>query len=117
MNLLKNKIYIFWKIGKTVFEKQEVCSNAFEKYANYFAYYFGNSYFFTRENIKYMELFYLSFPIFYKRLENISWDQYKLLLNINYLEERFFYFRVILLFNYDYRCTRELLSNNYFYRI
>jgi len=117
LDLLKNKLYIFWKIGKIVFEKQEKCSNAFEKYANYYSYYFGNSYIFTRENLKYMEKFYLSFPIFYKQLKNISWEQYKLLLNIDYFEERFFYFRIILLFNSDYTSTKELLKNNYYYRI
>ena len=72
---------------------------------------------FTRENIILMKKFYLSFPIFYDRLENITWNQYKLLLSISNKKERMFYFNLSLLFNSDYYGTNTFINNRYFYRI
>ena len=46
-----------------------------------------------------MELFYLNFPIYYSKLNNITWDQYKLLFTIDDKEERLFYFYLSLFFN------------------
>lgn len=64
-----------------------------------------------------MKKLYLSFPIFYDKLNNISWDQYKLLLSINDKKERFFYFYLTLLFKCDYNGTLEFVKNDYFLRI
>ena len=81
------------------------------------SYYFGNSYLFTRDNIHFMERFYLNFPIYYSKLDNITWDQYKLLLMIEDKKERFFYFYLSLFFNSDIDETKEFINNNYFLRI
>ena len=64
-----------------------------------------------------MKKFYLSFPVYYDKLNDISWNQYRLLLSINNKYERYFYFYLILLFKSDYLETLEFVNNNYFYRI
>jgi len=110
-------IYYFWKIGKKVYENRFSCMNIIEKYSTFLSYYSGNSIIFTRENIHFMKKLYLNFPIFYDKLNNISWEQYKLLLKIDNKEERYFYFYLSLLFKSDYNDTLELINNNYFIRI
>ena len=110
-------INFLWQIGKNVYEKKDSCLNVIEKYSIYLSYFYGNSYFFTRENIHFMKKFYLSFPIYYDKLNDISWNQYRLLLFVNNKEERYFYFYLILLFKSDYLETLEFVNNNYFYRI
>ena len=112
-----NNIYLFWYIGKNACKSNHKCNNIIEKLSNYYSYSMGNSYMFTRENIHLMRRFYLMFPVFNKKLEDISWEQYKLLLSIRNKRERYFYFYVSLFFNYDYADTRLLIDNNYFLRI
>lgn len=114
---MNNTLYLYWNIGKIVFEKRNKYLNIIEKTSTYYSYLFGNSYRFTRENIWLMEKFYLTFPIFNKKLEKITWEQYKLLLSINNIKERYFYFYVSIFFNYDYADTRLLIDNNYYLRI
>ena len=108
-------LLLFWSIGKKVYE--DTSSNSIEKYSNYYSYYYGNSYLFNRENIRFMKVFYMCFPIFYKRLNNMSWDQYKLLFNINDRKERLFYFYISLFFNSDFEDTNSFINNKYFIRI
>ena len=57
------------------------------------------------------------FPIFSPRLENITWDQYKLLFKVNDRKERYFYFYISLFFDFNYDETKLLVSNNYYLRI
>ena len=57
------------------------------------------------------------FPIFSPRLENITWNQYKLLFSINSIKERYFYFYIVLFFNFDYENTELLINSNYYLRI
>jgi hypothetical protein len=64
-----------------------------------------------------MKLFYLNFPIYYKELEKIQWNQYKILLNVLDKEERYFYFRISILFNNNYSETLNLINNNLFLRV
>ena len=108
---------LFWKIGKIVYENRGNCLNIVEKCSTYYSYLLGNSSMFTRENIWLMEKFYLMFPIFSYKLEKITWEQYKLLFNINNSKERYFYFYVVLFFNFDYNNTLDLINNNYYLRI
>ena len=108
---------MYWNIGKIVYENRVNYLNIVEKCSDYYSYLFGNSYMFTRENIWLMEKFYLMFPIFSPRLENISWGQYKLLFNVNNSRERYFYFYISLFFNFNYDDTRDLINNNYYLRI
>ena len=113
----KDKLLLFWNIGKIVYEKRNKYDNIVEKSSNYYSYLFGNSFLFTRENIWFMEKFYITFPIFYKKLEHLSWNQYKYLLQIIDLKERYFYFYVTLFFKFNYDETRLLVNNNYYERI
>lgn len=111
------KILLYWNIGKIVYDNRSNYLNIVEKCSTYYSYLFGNSYMFTRENIWLMEKFYLMFPIFSSRLENITWDQYQLLFKINNIKERYFYFYIVLFFNFDYENTKLLINNNYYLRI
>lgn len=111
------KILLYWNIGKIVYNNRSNYLNIVEKCSTYYSYLFGNSYMFTRENIWLMEKFYLMFPIFSSRLENITWDQYQLLFKINNIKERYFYFYIVLFFNFDYENTKLLINNNYYLRI
>jgi hypothetical protein len=117
MNFIKTNLIYFWTIGKLVYEKRQIYDNIIERSSNYFSYYFGNSTLFTRDNIKYMEMFYLNFPIYYSKLNNITWDQYKLLFTIENREERYFYFYLSLFFNSNLDETKDFISNNYYVRI
>ena len=108
-------LLLFWNIGKKVY--YDTSSNAIEKYSNHYSYYYGNSYLFNRENIRLMKVFYICFPIFYKKLNNISWEQYKLLFNINDRKERLFYFYISLFFNSDFEDTNNFIDNDYYLRI
>ena len=108
-------LLLFWNIGKKVYENTDYY--AVEKYSTYYSYYYGNSYMFSRENIRFMKLFYICFPIYYKKLNNISWNQYKLLFNINDRKERLFYFYLSLFFNSDLTETQSFIENNYYIRI
>lgn len=115
--ITKDKIFLFWNIGKYVYKNRERYSNIVERSSNHYSYFFGNSYLFTRENIWFMEKFYKTFPVFYKKLEKLSWNQYKYLLQIKNKKERYFYFYVTFLFNYNYAETKILVNNNYYQRI
>lgn len=117
MKLFQNRLILYWKIGKDVYEKNKLYDNVIEKYSEYYTYLFGNSFLFTRENIHFMKRFYLNFPIFYSSLEKISWEQYKLLLGIYNRDERNFYFQLSLLFESDYDETVDFIKNQYYLRI
>ena len=117
MNIIKNKLYIYWQIGKRVYEERNTTLNIIEKCSNHYSYLFGNSYLFTRENIWFMEKFYKTFPIFNKELKKLTWNQYKHLLQINEYEERYFYYKTTLLFNYNYEDMIRLLNDNSYKRI
>ena len=112
-----NRLYLYWNIGKNVYEKRNDSFNPIEKYSNYYSYKFGNSYVFTRNNIRLMILFYLSFPIFFKKMENISWNQYLLLLDIKDIKERYFYFYLTMFFNSNYQELKDFINNQYYIRI
>ena len=117
MNYIKNNIFYFWKIGKEVYEKRNIYDDVVSRYSKYLSYYFGTSRLFTRENIRYMERLYLNFPMYYNKMNNINWEQYKLLFNIRDKDERLFYYYLSLFFNSDLDETREFINNNYYVRI
>ena len=114
---MKNRLFFYWNIGKNVYEKQNFYDNSVDYYSKYLSYCIGNSYTFSKDNIKIMEKFYLTFPIFYDALNKLSWDQYKLLLNINNKEERYFYYKISLLFNSDLEETIEFINNDYYCKL
>ena len=98
-------------------KSDDVVDNVFQKYADYYSYYYGNSRIYTRENIHLMKRFYLNFPIFTFSLNSITWEQYQVILIIQNKKERFFYFSLSLFFHSDLYHTKELIANRYYYRI
>ncbi len=117
INISNNQLYSFWKIGKFAYERQNYYDNVIEKLSIYCSYHFGDSLLYTRENIHLMKRFYLNFPIFCKKLNILSWEQYQLFLMIPNRKERHFYFYLSLLFHSDYQETFEFISNDYYARI
>jgi hypothetical protein len=117
LNYLYNRVFLFWNIGKSVYEKENSYFNVIEKYSNYCSYYFGNSIQFTRENIHLMKRFYMNFPIYHSKLNEFSWEQYQLLLSIQDKKERAFYYSLLILFQSNYQELVELLENHYYERI
>ena len=114
---MKYTLFLFWTIGKKVYEEQNFCPNSIQKYSDYLSYYYGDSSVFTRENIHFMKRFYLNFPIFYEKLNQITWKQYQLLLMIPNREVRFFYFLLSLFFESNYEETYDFIINCYYERI
>ncbi len=112
----QNRLYLYWYIGKSVYEQQNLYDNVVEKYSKYYSYHYGNSYLFTRSSIKMMLLFYLNFPIFSNQMKIISWNQYLLLLTLP-SKEMYFYFYLSLFFQSDYQETYDFIQNNYYVRI
>lgn len=112
-----NKVFFFWKIGKYAYENQNNYDNIIEKLSVFCSYQFGDSRLYSRENIHMMRRFYLSFPVFYKKLMSFSWEQFKLLLMISDKKERYFYFYLSLLFKSNYQGTLEFILNDYYMRI
>ncbi len=114
---MKNRLYLFWKIGKNVYDKQFSCENVCKKYSDYYSYKYGCSSLFSRDNLKYMSNFYRIFPIYFDYLNKLSWNHYRLILNINEYDEQYFYFRIALFCRSSEDELNYLISNNYFYKI
>ena len=117
MELTKFNSILFWNIGKSVYENQDYCENVFQKYSDYCSYYYGNSILFSRENIHLMKRFYMNFPIFHKRLEEISWEMIQYLLKIPKKKERLFYYYLSLFLQCNYDEMITMIQNHYYDRI
>ena len=113
----KFKIFFLWKLGKNVYEKQNGCDNIFQKVSEYCSYSFGDSFLSYRESIHLLKKFYLSFPIYYEKLEDISWEQYHLLLNISNKKERYFAFTLSLFLHSDYQDTYDFIHSHCYERL
>lgn len=87
-------LLLFWKIGEVVFKRENVHENSVSKYSNFFSYRYGMSDTFSIRNIKYMKKFYSCFPIYIKELDKLSFEHYKLLVDVSDVTRRYFYFRV-----------------------
>lgn len=90
-----------------MFEERFSCENIVSKYTMSLSYYFGMSSTFSLRNVHYMKKIYLCFPIYYEELNELSFEHYKLLVNISDNNKRYFYFRVALFC----RSTVEELGN------
>jgi len=110
-------LFIFWNIGKKVWDSRDKCLNPVEKISSLCSYYYGNSHLFNREDVKLMRRFYLDFPIFYNSMSKITWEQYKKILVLNNKEERHFYYYLSIFFNSNLDETIEFITNDYFVRI
>ena len=91
-----NRLFLFWKIGESVFKKQKSCENVIKRVSGFLTYSFGMSETFSISNIRYMKMFYCCFPFYYTELNNLRFEHYKLLVDINDIKKRYFYFRVAL---------------------
>ena len=116
MNLTK-RLFLFWKIGQSVFKNQNRYENVVLRISNYLSYYFGMSKTFSIGNISYMKKFYRCFPVYYKELEKLSFEHYKLLVDISGLEERYFYFRVALFCRGNVEELEEIIREDIYYFI
>ena len=110
-------IFFFWYIGKKVYEEKDHCLNVIQRYSDYYSYFYGNSFLFTRENIHFMKRFYMNYPIYYKKLELFSWKHYQFLLSIPNKKERTFYYSLSLFFQSSYEELLDMVYNNYYLRI
>ena len=109
---IKKQLFLFWKIGKLIFDKQNYYENIVLKMSNYLSYYYGMSSTFSIENINYMRKFYYCFPNYIENLNKLSFEHYKLLVNINEAEERYFYFWIALFCRSSVEELKSLILNN-----
>lgn len=107
-----NRLFLFWKIGENVFAKQNCCENVVKRVSGYLTYSFGMSNTFSISNIKYMKKFYCCFPFYYKELNALSFEHYKLLVDINDIKKRYFYFRVALFCRSSIEEFKDFISND-----
>ena len=107
---------LFWKIGKHLYKIRNKCDNPIAYLSNYYSYYFGSN-FFNRENIRYMKRFYLYFPIYFKKYEDLSWNHFKVLLKIRDSNKRNFYFYYLLFTNSSVDELEYLIENKTYERI
>ena len=114
---IHHSIYTFWNIGRLVWNKRNKYINPIEKFSMLCSYFYGNSILFNREDIRLMRRFYLDFPIFYKTMNKITWNQYKEILILNDKKERYFYYYLSIFFDSDFNDTKEFILNDYYSRI
>ena len=111
---MKSRLFLFWNIGKNVYLKQNIYENVYEKNSVFCSYFYGITSCFTRENIRYMKKFYCVFPMYYDVLNKLSWEHYKILLNINNKDNLYFYYRISLFCNSSLEELIYLVSNNFY---
>lgn len=111
------KINFFWLIGKFVYDKRNYSDNIIEKCSNYLSYYFGDSYSFSYNNILHMRKFYLFFPVYLNKFENISWDYYVDLLKLNNQDIAKFYLKICLFCDMDYSNFKKMINDNIYFSI
>lgn len=109
--------YLFWLIGKKVYEAQDKKNNYHKYFSDYYSYFYGNSLKFNRENINFMERFYLYFPIYLKRFEELSLNHFKVLVSIKKPTKRYFYFWIIYFCKSSVEELNELINSNCYERI
>lgn len=114
---MKNRLFLFWKIGKSVFEKQDFYENVVSKYSCFYSYYYGMSKTFSRENIRMMRNFYLCFPIFSPVMLYLSWEHYVELICILDYKKRYFYFNVAIFCRSSVLELRNIINGECYERI
>ena len=102
---------MFWNIGQSVFKKQDSCDNVVSKMSTRLSYVFGMSNTFSIGNVNYMKKFYCCFPNYIDMLDKLSFEHYKLLVDISELNERYFYFRVALFCRSSVLELKELIND------
>ncbi len=108
--LSKNRLFLFWNVGKFAFEMQKRRGVEDKKIANYLQYYFGMTEMFSCANIRKMKYFYLCFPIYTKHLEYLDWNYYLKLISIRDKSLRMFYYQVAIFSRCDYDTFLSLIQ-------
>ena len=108
--LSKNRLFLFWNVGKFAFEMQKRRGVEDKKIANYLQYYFGMTEMFSCANIRKMKYFYLCFPIYTKHLEYLDWNYYLKLISIRNKSLRMFYYQVAIFSRCDYDTFLSLIQ-------
>lgn len=90
----KNRLFLFWKVGKIVFTKHNQVENIAFKISSFYSYRYGFDYTFSIENVNRMKCFYLCFPNYNSTIEKLSWNHYLQLIEIMDRNKRLFYFKI-----------------------
>lgn len=114
---MKDNNKLYWNIGKNIYSLSNKKINPCEYASNYYSYYFGNSYKFDRENIYYMKKFFLCFPIYSERFDNLSWKHFKILLRLTNNRIRYFYLSIALFCNSSVEELSNIITNFTYFRI
>ena len=117
IKLLKNNLYLFWKVGKYVFEKEKIVENSIDRYSKLCSYHYGSTNIFSRENVRFMKRFYVSYPVFIPVLENLDWEHYVELLRISDRRKQYFYFRLAHFCRISVDCLKSVIDNNFYENI
>lgn len=115
--ITNNRLVLFWKIGKIVFEQQNVVENATDKYSVYFQYRYGMTECFSRKNINLMKRLYVYFPILTEQLLSLNWEYYLELLKFNSCSKRMFYYQIALFSGCSIQELRYLIDHSFYERI
>lgn len=110
----KINLFMFWKIGRSVFSRRNFCLNSAFKYSTWCSYYFGNSKLFSIINVRFMEKFYYCFPNFIEEMNKLSWEHYVELLKICEVSKLYFYFHVAIFCRISVCDLHNIISNNYY---
>ena len=113
----KKRLYLFWKIGEYVFNKQKNYDKATFKCSELLKYKYGMSNTFSVQNVNYMKKFYSCFPIYFKELNFLTFEHYKLLVDVIESSERYFYFRIALFCNSDVSELKEIIDGKMYFCI
>ena len=108
--LIKNRLFLFWNVGKFTCEMQKRRDIEDKKIANYLQYYFGMTETFSSSNIRKMKAFYLSFPIYTKHIEYLDWNYYLKHNTIRKKSLRMFYYQVAIFSRCDYDTFVSLIQ-------
>ena len=112
-----NRLYFYWKLGKSVFKNQYYYDNIIKKVSDFYSYKYGLTFAFSEKNIKNMKLFYLCFPCFYDDMNRINWNHYLKLIDIIDSEKRNFYFKISIYFKFSYNDLLYLIDSCLYERI
>ncbi len=113
----KNRLILFWKLGKFVFQEQKNNVKIIQDISIKFSYKYGMSQTFSVDNIKKMKLFYLCFPVFSEGLLSLSWEHYLELLKVDSFDKRNFYFRLCKLGSFSVYELQKFIQDSYYERI
>lgn len=112
-----DRLILFWKIGKFVFEQRNSAENVTNKYSTYFQYKYGMTERFSRENIRLMRRLYVYFPILTQQFISLKWEHYLELLKISDCSKRMFYYQIALFSNCSIYELNYLIHNYFYERI